>query len=296
MSGSSHILIVNSRKVTRPVFIIGAPHSGTEAIGGALKRSPGFHVTIGQRSVLHAVYAFARRPSAYAGRGSATATVLRDAFAHGWQLSAASCLECGTECRVVAGLAVGDVGPCAQERGLVRYGDASADLAYCAETLTAAFPDAQLIQVIRDCRDVVAAMLADPGVMAWFRPSFANLDEELPNPFFGVEDEQTRDVWPSLSPAGKCALRWRWTIRLAAELHHSLPGEQLKTIRYEEMVRDPRGTAAALSEFTGEKIVAPITGRRPGAKPGSWRRALTASQITDITQIAPEELRRLGYT
>jgi GH15 family glucan-1,4-alpha-glucosidase len=30
--------------------------------------------------------------------------------------------------------------------GQVRYGDASADLAYCAQTLTAAFPDARLIQ------------------------------------------------------------------------------------------------------------------------------------------------------
>ena len=295
MTGSSHILIVNSRKVTRPVFVIGAPHSGAETIGGALKRSPGFHVTIGQRSVLHAVYAFARRPSAYAGRGTGTATVLRDAFAQGWQLSAASCLECGAECRAVAGLGVGDIGPCEQERGLVRYGDASADLAYCADTLTTAFPDAQLIQVVRDCRDVVASMLADPGVMAWFRPSLANLDEELPNPFFGVEDEPTRDVWPSLSPTAKCALRWRWTIRLAAQLHHSLPGTQLKTIRYEEMFRDPRSTANALSEFTGEKITAPITGRGPGAKPGSWRRALNASQLADIAQVAPEELRRLGY-
>ena len=44
-----HILIVNARNVTQPVFVIGAPHSGAEAVGRALKISPGFHVTIGQQ-------------------------------------------------------------------------------------------------------------------------------------------------------------------------------------------------------------------------------------------------------
>lgn len=291
MSGTRHILIVNARKVTQPVFVIGAPHSGAVAIGRALKASDGFHVTIGQRSVLHAVYAFARQPSKYAGRGAATATVLRDAFAQGWQLSASSCLECGPECRAAAGLGVGDIGPCASARGLNRYGDASADLAYCAETLTDAFPDARLVQVIRDGRDVVAAMLEDPGVMAWFRPSFANVDEEFPNPFFGVEDEEERSAWPALSAAAKCALRWRWTIRLAARLHHELPEDQLKTIRYEDMARDSRGTAAALSEFIGLPVREPVLRSRPGA----WQSALSVSQVTDVEQAASGELHRLGY-
>jgi hypothetical protein len=291
MSGTRHILIVNARKVTKPVFVIGAPHSGTEAVGRALKASEGFHVTIGQRSVLHAVYAFARRPSQYAGRGTAIATVLRDAFAQGWQLSAASCLECGSECRAAAGLGVGDIGPCASARGLNRYGDASADLAYCAEMLTAAFPDAQLVQVVRDGRDAVAGMLADPQVMSWFKPSLANLDEEFPNPFFGVEEESDRAAWPSLSPAAKCAMRWRWTIRLAARLHHSIPPSQLKTIRYEDMARAPLSTASALTSFIGEQV-------SPSDKlpaPGAWRRSLSASQVSEIEQVASPELRRLGY-
>ena len=80
-------------------------------------------------------------------------------------------------------------------RGLARYGDASPDLAYCAEELIAAFPDAQILQVVRDGRDVVAGMLADPAVMSWFRPSVANIDTEFPNPFYGVEDEVDRSAW-----------------------------------------------------------------------------------------------------
>ncbi|MBV9379672.1 MAG: sulfotransferase [Streptosporangiaceae bacterium] len=296
MPSARHVLIVNARKVAQPVFVIGAPHSGTEHIGRALKSSPGFHVTIGQRSVLRVVYAFARRPSMYSGRGAAAAAVIRDAFAQGWQLTPSSCLECSGLCRSAAGLRPGDVGPCAEQRGLARFGDASPDLAYCAEALTAAFPDVQIVQVIRDGRDVVARMLADPAVMAWFRPSFANVDAEFPNPFYGVDDEADRDGWPSLSAAAKCALRWRWAIRLAARLHHSLPDGQLKTVRYEEMIRRPAATGEALSAFTGAQVNPPEVGAAAAAADAAtWRRTLSATQVADIEKVAAEELRRIGY-
>jgi len=52
-----HILVVNGRKVRHPVFIIGAPHAGTEMLARAFKRTPGFHMTLGQRWVLPVVQA-----------------------------------------------------------------------------------------------------------------------------------------------------------------------------------------------------------------------------------------------
>ena len=36
MPSARHILIVNSRSVHQPVFVVGAPHSGAELIGRAL--------------------------------------------------------------------------------------------------------------------------------------------------------------------------------------------------------------------------------------------------------------------
>src|SRR5215467_9011508 len=162
MPTARHILIVNSRSVHQPVFVVGAPHSGADLIGRALKASPGFHLTMGQPIVLRTVYAFARRPSMYQGRTQAAATVIRDAFAQGWQITASSCLECTRECRAAAGLAADTVGPCVELRGLERFGDASPDLIYCAEALTGAFPDARIVQVVRDGRDAVAGMLSDP--------------------------------------------------------------------------------------------------------------------------------------
>jgi hypothetical protein len=294
---SRHILIVNARKVTSPVFVIGAPHSGAEAVGRALKISPGFHVTIGQQSVLQAVYGFARRPSLYSGRGEAAAAVMRDAFAQGWQVNSTSCLECTAQCRAAAGLRPAEVGPCVEQRGLSRFGDASPDLTYCAEALVGAFPDAQIVQVVRDGRDSVAAMLRDPVTMSWFRPSVANVESEFPNPFYGVEDETDRLSWAGLSPAGKCAMRWRGAIRLAARLRRALPENQLKTLRYEDMIRNPGSAATILSDFTGTTIAAPAAQnhRRARSEAAAWRRSLTLGQVADIEKVAAEELRRLGY-
>jgi hypothetical protein len=292
-----HLLIVNARNVTRPVFVIGAPHSGAESVGRALKISPGFHVTIGRQVVLQAVYGFARRPSLYSGRGDAAAAVMRDAFAQAWQIGPASCLECTPQCRSAAGLRDGEAGPCAELRGLNRFGDASPDLTYCAEALVAAFPDALIVQVVRDGRDTVAAMLGDQVAMSWFRPSVVNIETEFPNPFYGVEDESDRLMWPSLSSVGKCALRWRGAIRIAARLRRALPGDQLKTLRYEDMAREPGAAATALSDFTGSKIAAPVTPSTKRAKleQNQWRRTLSFSQLSDIEKVAGEELRRLGY-
>jgi hypothetical protein len=301
MPSARHILIVNSRSVHQPVFVVGAPHSGADLIGRALKASAGFHVTMGQSSVLRVVYAFARRPSMYQGRTQAAATVIRDAFAQGWQVTPHSCLECTRECRSAAGLAADAGGPCVELRGLERFGDASPDLIYCAEALTYAFPDARIVQVIRDGRDVVTSMLADPVVMSWFRPSFVNVDTEFPNPFFGIETVEDQELWSKLSPAARCALRWRWSVRLAARLHHSLPAGQLKTIRYEDLMSKLDETLAELSRFTGTTVLAAEirdaarTFRQRGRPRRPADPALSREDATQIDKLAGEELRRLGY-
>jgi hypothetical protein len=294
---SRHILIVNARKVSRPVFVIGAPHSGADAVGQALKISPGFHVTLGARSVLQAVHAFARRPSLYAAHGDATVTVLRDAFAQAWQIHPVNCMECAPQCRAAAGLGETEAGACADERGLARYGDATPDLGYCADALLGAFPDAQIVQVVRDGRDSVAAMLTDPVTMRWFRPGFANVDAEFPNPFYGVEDAHDRMAWSGLSDAAKCALRWRGAVRLAARLRRTLPAHQLKTLRYEDMIADPRAAAAALTSFTGTTVAAPVMSnhRKVRRESGTWYQSLTPGELSDIEKVAGEELSRLGY-
>ncbi len=301
MSPRPHILVVNGRKVRQPVFVIGAPHSGADLLARALKQSAGFHITIGQRAVLSVVYAFARSPSIQRGRGEAAATVLRDAFAQAWQVTAHGCLACSPLCRAAGG--VNGAAACIAERDIARYGDASPDLMYCAESLVEAFPDARLVQLIRDGRDVVAGMLADAETMSWFKHGATNVESEFPNPFFGVETESDQATWPGLTVAGKCAMRWRGSVRTMARLRSSMSAEQLTTLRYEQLVRQPDATADAVAEFIGAAI-GPIRlhGRsrggsawQPAVEPGGWRRLLTAGQMAEIEHVAGNDLRRVGY-
>ncbi len=292
MPTRAHILVVNGRKVRQPVFVIGAPHSGADLLARALKRTPGFHFTIGSPAVLGVVYAFARSPSIQRGRGEAAATVLRDALAQGWQVSAYACLSCRPECqRARPGPALGT---CVDERSITRYGDASPALMYCADALVRAFPDARIVQVIRDGRDVVAAMLADPEELAWFRRGVANLDAEFPNPFFGIETRADLDGWPKLSAAGKCAMRWRGAVHAMARLRSSLGPDQLTTFRYEQIVREPQAVAAAIGEFIGAPV-ARIEGPPGHAGTTAWRRLLGPAQLAEFERVAGQQLRRVGY-
>lgn len=289
---SPHILVVNGTKVRRPVFVLGAPHSGTVLIARAIRSSEAFHLTLGRPNVLRTVYAFARRPSIAHESGHGAARVLRDAYAHSWQASRDGCGRCPAHCRDLGRIDAD--GMCHDPRSVQRFGDATPDLIYSAEVLLDAFPDAQLIQVIRDGRDAVAGMLADQRCLAWFRPGFTNLDDVFPNPFLGVEDETERVRWPRAGVAVKCALRWRGSIRLSARLRSRLPSEQLLTIRYEDLVRRPREVINALSGYLDHRLSRnALYGVEDDV--GVWRERLTPKQVTQVEKVAGEELRRLGY-
>jgi hypothetical protein len=224
--------------------------------------------------------------------------VLRDAFAQAWQVTDHCCLTCSPVCREAG--RVNGASCCVTDRDIVRYGDASPDLMYCADGLVDAFGDARLIQIIRDGRDVVAAMLADPQSLAWFKPSMVNVEAEFPNPFYGIETDQDQSAWPGLSVAGKCAMRWRGSVRAMARLRSGMSAEQLTTVRYENLVKHPAPTASALSQFIGNSVV-PVQvprGRRqgqPGPEPGSWRKLLSPAQISEIEMVAGADLVRVGY-
>ncbi|WP_116026177.1 sulfotransferase family protein [Thermomonospora umbrina] len=309
MRPTPHILVINGTKVRRPVFILGAPHSGTHLLARAVKRTVGFHLTQGRPGVLRVTYAFARRPAIAAERGRGAARVLRDAYAEAWQVSAQGCADCPPECREAAGLppaetAGGPGATCVGTDGVYRFGDASPDLLYSADVLLDAFPDAQLIQVIRDGRDVVADMLADERTLAWFKPGVANLEDVFPNPFLGVEDFTDLNRWPKAATAVKCALRWRGAVRLSARLRAQTPEEQLYTVRYEDLVGSPGRVAEDVSAFLGAPVTAAAGSGlvRPGDRRtadgvvGAWRDRLTPRQVVQVERVAGEELRRLGYT
>jgi hypothetical protein len=101
-------------------------------------------------------------------------------------------------------------------------------------------------------------------------------------------------------------LRWRWSVRLAAQLHHSLSAGQLKTIRFEHLMGKPEEALAELSSFVGTTVqaaeirnqarTAAGRGRGRGRRPPAYESLLSTEDIAQIEKIGGEELRRLGYT
>ncbi|MGW0803761.1 sulfotransferase family protein [Nonomuraea sp. NPDC002799] len=286
-----HILVVNGIKVRRPVFLIGAPHSGADLLARAVKRAPGFHVTMGRASVAHVVYAFARKPSIAATSGAVR--VLRDAFAESWQVLPRSCGACAEPCREAGG--VTGNGPCVAASDVTRFGDGSPDLIYSAPVLLQAFPDARFVQLIRDGRDVVTGMLDDPACLAWFKPSMLAERPEFPNAFLGVNKDEHLDRWKGMPVAGKSALRWRSAVRLSAELRRTLPAEQLLTLRYEDLVGKPAQSVATLAEFLETRVPKVVLYGSDVPKAGVWRTRLRQEDLELVEKVAREELRRLGY-
>jgi hypothetical protein len=121
------------------------------------------------------------------------------------------------------------------------------------------------------------------------------VQSEFPNPFFGIETEQDLAAWPDLSPAGKSAMRWLGCVRKMARLRSSLAAEQLTTLRYEQLVRHPAASFAAVSQFLDAEVRPARASRTAALEPGAWRRLLSPVQLAEFEKVAGQELRRVGY-
>lgn len=293
MKQPSYILVVNGTKVQRPVFLLGAPHSGVPEIARALSRAPGFHMSAGSSGVLNAVYAVARRPSLALEKVSGTASLLREACAESWQLTPLTCPRCAGRWERVPARAAAE--PCEHSPQVTRYGDASPDLLFSARALQAAFPDALFVQLIRDGRDVIAEMLDDERSLAWLKPSFAKLDHEFPNHFFGLEDPSDLEAFGEGSVEAKCAMRWRGAVRMSAALRRGIDTDRLLTLRYEDLHGGEVQTAKRLREFTGVRVSATELLIERSWRVGVWRERLSRDQHADVVEAAGLELSRLGY-
>ncbi len=293
MKQPSYILVVNRTTVRRPVFVLGAPHSGVPEIALALARAPGFHIGAGSSGVLNAVHAVARRPSLAQEKVSGTASLLREAYAEAWQLTPLTCPRCpGPYARVPANASAE---PCEHSADAQRYGDASPDLLFCAKALHVAFPDALFVQVIRDGRDVVAGMLDDERALAWLKPGLMSADHEFPNDFFGLEEESDLEAFRDGSDAVKCAMRWRGAVRMHARLRQAIGEDQLMTVRYEDVRGGEVATARRLRAFTGARVSATELMDTRAWNVGRWRDRLSRDEHGDVNEVAAVELSRLGY-
>jgi Sulfotransferase family len=241
----------------RFVFVVGSPRSGTTFLAGAIGSLPGF-VDLGEVApVKAAVPELATlAPTVAAARLRRILTVAR---------------------RV--GL-VGSVRPVEQ----------TPELAHLVDVVRLAYPQARVVHILRDGRDVACSLLEKP----WLRPQEGSDDAGVPYGAyarFWVETER-RQEFEEASEARRAAWVWRRYVEAARG-----SGSDLVTIRYEDLATSPERVANGLAEELDAPhgpLVAALRCAHAGSV-GRYRTDLSADQLADVEAEAGDLLRELGY-
>lgn len=272
-----------------PVFVLGCARSGTTLLYHMLLSAGGFAVF---RSETHAFTLL--EP----GYGDLSVLRNREKLMEAWlktrmfQLSGLDkgwirakvvdeCRNGGDFLRVVMG-AVG------RKQGVERWAECTPDHLLYIPRIKQTIPDALIVHIIRDGRDVALSL----DKQQWIRP--------LP-----------RDAERHLEVA---ALYWEWIVQRGRHEGRKL-GADYCEVSFEELVGDPRTVLERLSGFINQdlnydrvrevaigSVDAPNTSFEKGseAKPfnpvARWKEALSEHQLHTIGALIGTTLRELGYS
>lgn len=275
---------------TGPVFIVGAPRSGTTMLQFRLRNHPRISLPTGESHFIVTLY---RNQEKYGDLSCLEniRQVLRAMHAqnrsfletdlHGLKFDIDSLAnELHVEGRhtlpaIISGLFEKN----ARGEGKVRWGDKTPYYVMHLPKLLEWFPDAQFIHLIRDGRDVALSLFGRQH------------DFHVYNTWFAAE------YWESYVEKGHIQ-------------GSSLPSDQYLELRYEDLIAQPEDTMKKLCAFLGEDYSADLfdvaTADGPSKTPlvhkplqadnaGKWRGKMTQSQIEAFEGVAGNTLREFGY-
>jgi hypothetical protein len=242
----------------RLVFVVGSPRSGTTFLAGAIGSLPGF-VDLGEVAPVKAAIP---------------------------ELAALEPEEAARRLRKILAVArrVGLVGS-------VRAVEQTPELALLASIIPLAYPQATVVHIVRDGRDVVCSLLEKP----WLRPAQAKADDAGiaygSYARFWVEPER-RDEFERVSDARRAAWAWRRYVTAARTAQPAA-----LEVRYEELAADPASVAHELAEHlhAPEAALAAALERAHGTSVGRYRDDLSADQLEDVLAEVGDLLGDLGY-
>lgn len=242
----------------RLVFVVGSPRSGTTFLAGAIGSLPGF-VDLGEVPPLKAAVP---------------------------ELVALPDAEATRRLRRILAVArrVGLV-------GAVRGVEQTPELAHLVDVVHLAYPEARIVHMVRDGRDVACSLLEKP----WLRPQQANSDDAGvaygSYARFWVEPSR-RDEFGRVSDARRAA--WAWRSYVTAARSASAPRIE---VRYETMAEAPEEVARELAAYLEAPVdaLATATSRVHRSSVGRYRRDLSEEQLADVLAEAGDLLRELGY-
>jgi hypothetical protein len=258
-------------RLREPVFVVGAPRSGTTFLGSCIGALP------------EVSYHFEPR---------VTKAAARMVYEGTWsERSAARVFRASYGLLQVA----------AAEGGR-RFVEKNPENCFVVPFLLRTFPDARFVQIIRDGRDVAVSHAEKP----WLAASAAGgggrgRGGQAWGPWarWWVERERVAE-FQAASDLTRTAWAWRRFTEAARTSLAELPADRVLTVRYEDVVQDPEKAAWTIAPFFGhDEPPAPLLSALSTADPrsiGRWRKALDDEGLADVEKQAGTLLRELGYT
>jgi hypothetical protein len=272
----------------RPIFVMGCPRSGTTMLQLMLHAHPRLAIPPENRFLLEA-YRDRRRFGDLrrrANRQALAAFILerpQTKFAD-LGLDPAAVKAAIVSAPPTLGSAFAAIFRAYADRfGKPRWGDKRPAYVNNLHVILRLFPDAQIVNIIRDGRDCVASLQDMP----WHR----------------------KGIYHSIAA-------WAQAVDNARLARLRLPADAFYELRYEELVADPSHELAALCDFLGERYepamadpaaVAPVAvpdyktwhdrthSPVTGDRVGNWRQRLSRPEITLCETLLADRLRDRGY-
>jgi hypothetical protein len=258
-------------RLHRPIFILGAPRSGTTFLGSCIGQLP------------EVSYHFEPRPTKAAARCVYDGSWSERRSAAVFRLSYSALL-----------LAALDGGR--------RFAEKNPENSFVVPFLSRTFPSAQFVHIIRDGRDAAVSHAEQP----WLAAASAGgarygRGGQLwgPYPRWWVEPAR-RAEFTGVPDIVRSAWSWRRFTEAALDGLAGLPGGRLLELRYESVVRDPAGTADQLAGFlgtsaAGRRALGTGLARARTSSIGRWREVLSRGQLAEVTAEIGPLLAHLGY-
>jgi hypothetical protein len=274
--------LVTGGKLDRPVFIIGAPRSGTSMLYAILRAHPQLAHWPGEA---HEVWEYDYHPALRGWESNAldAADVEEAASA---RIRRSFFLVTGSRKRLI------DKTP----RNAPRVG-----------FIDALFPDARFVYLKRDGRDNTNSL-----INAWRTPRYRTYALPEPHSIPGVDPKWWKFI---LYPGWRadtsgplevvCAKQWSFSNEAALEALAEIPTERHTEIRYEDFVDDPESHTAALLTFLELSPHPAVTERAKAARTqpinvvtppemGKWRRE-NPKEIESVMSILEPTMEAMGY-
>ncbi len=255
-----------------PIFVVGAPRSGTTFLGKCLGELPEI---------------------SYHFEPIATKAAARYLYEGHWGLVRARWFYRNVYAWLMRIHADGDL----------RFAEKTPRNAFVMLALLRMFPDASFIHIIRDGRDAALSLSERPWLQAAERDSKrVEPGGYRYGPFarFWVERDRVHE-FGSTSDIHRCIWSWRRHTEAALAAGDDLATDRYHELRYESLTTHPQEEADRLLAFLGitdmasRKTFHEAVSRASVKSVGRWRGKLSAEDLEQIETEAGPLLTRLGY-